>query len=91
LRFLFKVLFAKIYVKPIRKVAETFRTKKAVIFVLTMPVMRGLSSVAPKYITPKVVVMASIEPNKIRKRLGNSSDFNVYIEAFSFSSKQVAS
>jgi hypothetical protein len=79
---LFKVLFAKIYVKPTRNVAETFRTKKAAILVLTMPVIRGLISAAPKYMTPTTVVMASIEPSKIRKKLGNSSDFNVYIEAF---------
>jgi len=32
--------------------------------------------------------MASIAPIKIRNMLGNTSDFRLYTEAFSFSSKQ---
>jgi hypothetical protein len=44
----FKVLLAKIYVNPIRNVAEIFRTKKAIMLVLTIPVKSGFNSTAPK-------------------------------------------
>jgi hypothetical protein len=87
---LLRVLFARIYVPPIRNVAEIFTAKNAMILVLTMPVRNGLASEAPKNKTPTAVVTQSMEPNKTIRKLGNSSDFsvydfNVYIEAFSFS------
>jgi hypothetical protein len=72
-------------VKPIKKVAEIFSTKNAKMLELTIPVIKGLSSEAPKYITPIIVVKQSIEPKSIIKKLGNTSVFKVYIEAFSFS------
>jgi hypothetical protein len=72
-------------VKPIKKVAEIFSTKNAKMLELTIPVIKGFSSEAPKYITPIIVVKQSIEPNRIIKKLGNTSVFEVYIEAFSFS------
>jgi hypothetical protein len=73
------------YVKAIKRVAEIFSAKKAAMLELTIPIMRGLISEAPKYITPITVVMQSIEPSRIIRKLGNTSAFNVYIEAFSFS------
>jgi len=84
LKVLIRVLLAKIYVNPNRRVAEILMTKKAMMFVLTMPIIKGFISAAPKYRTPTTVVMASIVPNKIRKKLGNTSDFKAYIGAFSF-------
>lgn len=81
---LFNVLLAKMKVEPIRTVAETFSTRKANMFVLTMPVRTGFNSTAPKYKTPMAVVMQSMEPNSTINRLGNTSVFNAYIEAFSF-------
>jgi hypothetical protein len=74
------------YVKPIRNVAEIFRAKNAMMFVLTIPVMKGFDSTAPKYNTPMTVVKQSREPKRVNiKKLGNTSDFNAqYIEAFSF-------
>lgn len=77
---LFNVLLAKMYVKPIRNVAEIFRAKNAMMFVLTIPVMKGFNSTAPKYVTPITVVMQSMEPNRIIKKLGNTSDFNIYMK-----------
>ena len=47
---------------------------------LTMSVMKGFNSTAPEYKTPMTVVRASMEPNKIIKKLGNTSDFNVYMK-----------
>jgi hypothetical protein len=87
---LFKVLFARTYVAPIRSVAEIFTAKNAMMLVLTMPVRNGFASEAPKNKTPIAVVTQSMEPNRTIKKLGNNSDFNVndlneYIEAFSFS------
>src|ERR1035437_729040 len=64
---LFKVLLAIIYVKPIKNVAEIFRTKKVAMFVLTMPVIKGFNSTAPEYKTPTTVVKQSMEPNRIIK------------------------
>jgi hypothetical protein len=72
------------YVKAIKRVAEIFRAKNPAMLELTIPIMRGLISEAPKYITPITVVMQSIEPSRIIKKIGNTSAFNVYIEAFSF-------
>jgi hypothetical protein len=83
--FSFRIFLAKRYVKPIKKVAEIFNTKNTKIFELIIPIIKGLSSEAPKYITPIIVVIQSTEPNRIIKKLGNTSAFNVYIEAFSFS------
>jgi hypothetical protein len=80
----FKVLLAKIYVKPIKNVAEIFRAKNATMLVLIMPVIKGFNSAAPKYNTPITVVRQSIDPTKTRIKLGNTSDFNAYIAAFSF-------
>ena len=77
---LFRILFAKMYVKPIRNDDEIFSAKNATMFVLTMPVMKGFNSAAPKYVTPITVVKQSIEPNKIMKRLGSTSDFNLYMK-----------
>ena len=82
---LFKILLAKIYVKPIKKVAVNFNTKKATMLVLTIPVKKGFNSAAPKYKTPITVVTQSIEPNRIINKLGNKSAFKLYIEAFSLS------
>ena len=82
---LFSVLLAKMYVKPIRNVAEILIAKNAVMFALTMPVINGFSSTAPEYKTPITVVKASMEPSRMIKKLGNTSDLNLYIEAFSFS------
>jgi hypothetical protein len=84
-RLLFRVFLAKRYVKPIKKVAEIFSTKNAKMLEFTIPVIKGLSSEAPKYITPIIVVIQSIEPKRIIKKLGNTSVFMAYIEAFSFS------
>jgi len=81
----FRVFLAKRYVKPIKKVAEIFSTKNTKIFELIIPIIKGLSSEAPKYNTPIMVVAQSIEPNRIIKKLGSPSAFNVYIEAFTFS------
>ncbi len=47
-----RVLLAIEYVNPIKKVAEIFNTKNATMLELTIPVIKGLSSEAPKYITP---------------------------------------
>jgi hypothetical protein len=47
-RVLYKVLLARIYVKPIRKVAESFRAKNAMMLVLSIPVIKGFNSAAPK-------------------------------------------
>ena len=80
-----RVFLAKRYVKPIKKVAEIFNIKNTEMLELTIPVIKGLSSEAPKYITPIMVVTQSIEPNRIIKKLGSTSAFMVYIEAFSFS------
>ena len=82
---LFKILLAKIYVKPIKKVAVNFNTKKATMLVLTIPVKKGFNSAAPKYKTPITVVTQSIDPNRIINKLGNKSAFKLYIEAFSLS------
>jgi hypothetical protein len=87
---LLRVLFARIYVPPIRNVAEIFTAKNAMMLVLTMPVRKGLASEAPKNKTPIAVVTQSMEPNKTIRKLGSNSDFSVYelivyIEAFSFS------
>jgi hypothetical protein len=87
LKVLIRVLLAKIYVNPNRRVAETLMTKKAAMFVLTMPIISGFISAAPKYRTPTTVVIASMVPNKIRKKLGNISDFRANIWALSFSLK----
>jgi hypothetical protein len=81
---LFNVLLAKMYVKPIKNVAEIFSAKNATMLVLTMPVKKGFNSAAPKYNTPITVVKQSMEPIRTRMKLGNTSDFNAYIEAFSF-------
>ena len=81
---LFKILLAKIYVKPIKKVAVNFNTKKAAMLVLTIPVKKGFNSAAPKYKTPITVVTQSIEPNRIINKLGNTSAFKLYIEASPF-------
>jgi len=72
-------------VKPIKQVAEILIAKKIAMLELTMPVMKGLSSEAPKYMTPMTVVRQSIEPSRIMRKLGNKSAFNVNIEAFSVS------
>jgi hypothetical protein len=40
--------------------------------------MKGFNSVAPEYRTPITVVKQSIEPIKIRKKHGVTSDFNVW-------------
>jgi hypothetical protein len=53
-------------------------------FVLTIPVIRGFNSAAPKYKTPITVVKQSMKPKRISMKLGNTSDFNAYNEAFSF-------
>jgi hypothetical protein len=81
----FNVFLAKRYVKPIKKVAEIFSTKNTKIFELIIPIIIGLSSEAPKYNTPIMVVAQSIEPKRIIKKLGSPSALNLYIEAFSFS------
>jgi hypothetical protein len=77
---LLRVFLAKRYVKPIKKVAEIFRTKNAKMLELTIPDINGLSSEAPKYITPIIVVKQSIEPNRIIKKLGNTSVFKAYMK-----------
>jgi hypothetical protein len=78
---LFKVLLAKMKVEPIKNVAAIFTTKNATMLELTMPVIKGFNSAAPKYITPMAVVKQSTDPKRTRKKLGNTSDFNEYIEA----------
>ena len=40
------------YVKAMKMVAAILTTKKAPMFVLTMPAMKGFNSVAPEYRTP---------------------------------------
>jgi len=67
-----------------QKATEIFKAKKARMLVLTMPVKKAFISAAPKYKTPMTVVKQSMEPIKIRMKLGKTSDFNMYIEAFSF-------
>jgi hypothetical protein len=86
---LFRVLFARMYVTPIRNVAEIFTAKNAMMLVLMMLVRNGFASEAPKNRTPIAVVTQSMEPNRTIRKLGNNSDFNVYdfnvyIESFSF-------
>jgi hypothetical protein len=81
---LFKVLLAKIYVKPIKNVAEIFRAKNAAMLELIILVIKGFNSLAPKYITPIMVVKQSIDPTRTRIKLGNISELNAYIGAFSF-------
>ena len=78
---LFKVLLAKMKVEPIKNVAAIFTTKNATMLELTMPVIKGFNSTAPKYITPMAVVKQSTDPKRTRKKLGNTSDFIAYIEA----------
>ena len=73
---LFNALLAKINVKPIKNVAEIFRAKYTIMFVLIMLAMNGFNSTAPKYNTPMTVVKQSMKPNRIKKKLGNTSDFN---------------
>jgi hypothetical protein len=70
------VFLAKIYVNPIKNVTKIFRAKNAIILVLTMPAINGFNSTAPKYNTPITVVKQSMEPNRIIKKLGSTSDFN---------------
>ena len=72
-----KVLFAKMYVKAMNMVAAILTTKKAPMFVLTMPAMKGFNSVAPEYRTPITVVKQSMEPMKIRRKHGIISVFSM--------------
>jgi hypothetical protein len=76
---LLKVFLAIMYVAVIRNVAEILTAKNAKMLVLTMPVMNGFNSAAPKYVTPMNVVMQSRVPNRTMKKLGNTSVFNAYI------------
>lgn len=62
-----------------QKVAKIFTTINAAMFELTIPDMKGFSSTAPKYSTPMTVVKQSMEPIKTRIKLGNISDFSMYI------------
>jgi hypothetical protein len=58
-------------------VATILTTKKAPMFVLTMPAMKGFNSVAPEYRTPITVVKQSMEPMKIRRKHGITSVFSM--------------
>ena len=67
---LIKILFAKMYVKAMNRVAAILTTKKAPMFVLAMPAMKGFNSLAPEYMTPITVVKQSITPIRTRRKLG---------------------
>jgi len=82
-----KVLFAKMYVKAINTVAAILTAKKAPMFVLTMPAMKGFNSVAPEYRTPITVVKQSIDPMMIRSKLGIISVFTICESPSPFSDK----
>ena len=49
---------------------QVLTTKKAPMFVLTMPAMNGFNSEAPEYRTPITVVTQSIVPIRMRSKLG---------------------
>jgi hypothetical protein len=72
-----KVLLAKTYVKAISRVAAILTAKKAPMFVLAMPAIKGFNSLAPEYRTPITVVKQSMEPIRIRSKLGIISAFNI--------------
>jgi hypothetical protein len=65
------------YVKAMSKVAAILTAKKAPMFVLTMPAIKGFNSLAPEYRTPITVVKQSMEPTRIRSKLGIISFFNM--------------
>ena len=54
-------------------VAASLTTKKAPMFVLTIPAIKGFTSEAPEYRMPITVVKQSIDPIMIRRKLGNIS------------------
>jgi hypothetical protein len=72
-----KILFAKINEDAAIIVAASLITKKAPMFVPTMPAMTGFNSEAPEYETPITVVKQSIDPIMIRSKLGINCAFNI--------------
>ena len=64
------VFCAKIKIKPTEMVTVNFKATKAGMFELTKPANTGLSSRVPKYRLPITVVKQSMEPIKIRNKLG---------------------
>jgi len=72
-----KVLLAKTYVKAISRVAAILTPKKAPMFVLAILAIKGFNSLAPEYRTPITVVEQSIEPIRIRSKLGIIAAFNM--------------
>jgi hypothetical protein len=58
-------------------VAAILTTKKAPMFVLTMPAMNGFNSAAPEYRTPITVVKQSMEPIKTIRIHGNVFVFSI--------------
>ena len=67
---LMSVFCAKIKIKPTEMVTVNFKATKAGMFELTKPANTGLSSRVPKYRLPITVVKQSMEPIKIRNKLG---------------------
>ena len=72
-----KALFATTNDRATIMVAASLTTKKAPMFVLTIPAKKGFNSTAPEYRTPITVVMQSIEPIIIRSKLGITCAFNI--------------
>ena len=64
------IFCAKIKIKPTEMVTVNFKATKAGMFELTKPANTGLSSRVPKYRLPITVVKQSMEPIKIRNKLG---------------------
>jgi hypothetical protein len=65
-----RVFCAKIKIKPTQTVTVNFKNTKAGRLELTNPARTGLSSCVPKNIVPITVVKQSIEPMKIKNKLG---------------------
>jgi hypothetical protein len=59
------------------RVAAILTAKKAPIFVLTMPAIKGFNSLTPEYRTPITVVKQSMEPIRTRSKLGIISFINM--------------
>jgi hypothetical protein len=72
-----KVLFAKKSVEAMSTVAAILTTKKAPMFVLTIPAIKGFNSTAPEYRTPITVVKQSIVPIKRSTKYGIASFFSI--------------
>jgi hypothetical protein len=81
---LFKIFFARTYVPAMQHVAESLSTKNRGMLPTTAAI-KGLSSTAPKYKSPMIVVMQSMVPMSTSTKLGNMAVFIGYILPSPFS------